>query len=41
MRICRPSKWVLSEEGQKAQKKVWEQLSAKLEGIQPGIMGNV
>ena len=37
----RPAPLVRSEEGAKAQKKVWDELSAKLEKIQPGIMQNV
>ena len=39
--IFRPSPFVRSEEGAKAQVKVWDQLSRKLEVIQPGIMDNV
>ena len=37
----RPAPLVLSEEGVKAQKQIWEELSGKLEAIQPGIMANV
>jgi hypothetical protein len=33
--------WILTEEGKKVQKKVWEELMAKLEGIQVGIMRNL
>ena len=32
---------VTSEDGVKAQKRVYDELSAKLEKIQPGIMDNV
>lgn len=39
--LARPSSWVLSEDGAKTQKKVWEELNAKLEAIQPGITTNV
>ena len=35
------SAFVRSEEGEKAQKKVWRELTEKLEGIAPGIMSNV
>lgn len=38
---CRPSPLVLSEEGAKIQKRVWAEISQKLETIQPGIMANV
>ncbi|KAI4128640.1 MAG: hypothetical protein LQ347_004096 [Umbilicaria vellea] len=44
MSNCRPSATaplVTSPEGVKAQKQVWEELSARLETIQPGIMQNV
>ncbi|KAI4740683.1 NAD(P)-binding protein [Aureobasidium sp. EXF-12298] len=36
-----PSKFVRSEEGRKTQEKVWAELSAKLETIQPGILKNI
>ncbi|MCJ1301959.1 hypothetical protein MMC08_004760 [Hypocenomyce scalaris] len=39
--VSTPAPLVRSEEGAKAQKKVWDELSAKLEKIQPGIMQNV
>ncbi|KAF6217717.1 hypothetical protein HO133_006544 [Letharia lupina] len=39
--IAQPGPLVTSEEGPEIQKKVWDELSAKLEKIQPGIMGNV
>jgi len=39
--LFRPSPFVRSEEGAKMQAKIWAELSAKLETIQPGIMGNV
>ena len=37
----RVSPFVQSEEGKKTQGRIWEELSAKLERIQPGIMNNV
>ena len=39
---CRPARvsdFVLSKEGAKTQKRVWEEVNAKLEKIQPGILG--
>ena len=39
--ITNPSKFVRSAEGKKVQDKVWEELMAKLETIQPGITGNL
>ncbi|MCJ1243828.1 hypothetical protein MMC30_001025 [Trapelia coarctata] len=39
--IGQPSPFVRSEEGAKAQKKVWSELNAKLEKIQPGVVSNV
>ena len=36
-----PAPLVLSDEGAKAQRREWIELSQKLEGIQPGIMANV
>ncbi|UPX11503.1 uncharacterized protein EKO05_0002108 [Ascochyta rabiei] len=39
--IVQPSKYVLSQEGWKDQQRVWTELSAKLEGIQKGIMNNL
>ncbi|KAI4758023.1 NAD(P)-binding protein [Aureobasidium sp. EXF-3400] len=36
-----PSKFVRSEEGRKTQEKVWAELTAKLEAIQPGILKNI
>lgn len=42
--ICvtyRPGQLVVGPEGPETQKKVWDELSAKLEKIQPGIMANV
>ena len=35
------SEFVRSEDGQKAQKKIWKELTEKLEAIEPGIMGQV
>lgn len=39
--VKQPSVFVRSEEGRKAGERVWAELSAKLERIQPGIMGNL
>ncbi|KAK3177909.1 putative secondary metabolism biosynthetic enzyme [Lepraria neglecta] len=39
--VSDPSPLVRSEEGAKAQKQVWDELSQKLENVQPGIMTNV
>ncbi len=39
--ISRPSTFVRSEEGAKTQKRVWSELNAKLEKIQPGILSNI
>lgn len=39
--VTEPSAWVRSEEGAQIQKKVWSELSAILEGIQPGITKNI
>lgn len=39
--MSEPAPLVLGEEGEKAQARVWEELSQKLEKIQPGIMSNV
>ena len=39
--ITDPSKFVRSAEGKKVQDKVWEELMAKLEAIQPGITENL
>jgi retinol dehydrogenase-12 len=36
-----PSKFVRSEEGRKTQEKVWAELTAKLEQIEPGILKNI
>jgi retinol dehydrogenase-12 len=36
-----PSKFVRSEEGRKTQEKVWAELTAKLEQIEPGILQNI
>jgi len=40
-KIAEPSAFVLSEEGSKTQKRVWDELNAKLEKIQPGILSNI
>ena len=37
----RPGPLVVGPEGPEIQKKVWDELAAKLEKIQPGIMNNV
>lgn len=34
-------KFIRSEEGKKVQEKVYEQISRKLESIQPGIFANI
>ena len=39
--ISRPGPLVRGKEGPEIQQRVWNELSAKLEKIQPGIMGNV
>ncbi|KAH0343627.1 NAD(P)-binding protein, partial [Aureobasidium melanogenum] len=36
-----PSKFVRSEEGKRTQERVWAELSAKLEAVQPGILNNI
>jgi len=40
-KITAPSAFVQSEEGSKTQKRVWDELNAKLEKIQPGILSNI
>lgn len=37
----RPSEWVISEESKPVQEQLWRELTAKLEGIHPGIMVNL
>lgn len=37
----RVSAFVRSEEGAEVQKRIWAELSVKLEKIQPGIMSNI
>lgn len=39
--VEQPGPLVIGEEGPEIQKRVWDELSAKLEKIQPGILGNV
>ena len=39
--FSRPSDLVRSAEGKKAQEQVWEELSRKLDTIQPGILNNI
>ena len=39
--IMMPSPFVLSQEGRVTQKRVWEELSQKLEKIRPGVMANL
>ena len=41
LRNYRPAPLVRGEEGPQIQAKVWSELSAKLEKIQPGIMNNI
>jgi len=33
--------WIETEEGKRVQEKIWKELTAKLEGIQPGISKNI
>ncbi len=40
-KVMDPSPLVLSEQGKAAQKRVWEELMEILEGIEPGVTGNV
>ena len=40
-KVMDPSPFVLSEQGKAAQKRVWEELVEILEGIEPGVTGNV
>ena len=40
-KVARVSDFVLSKKGAKTQERVWEELNAKLEAIEPGIMDNV
>ncbi|KAK4447011.1 hypothetical protein QBC34DRAFT_468810 [Podospora aff. communis PSN243] len=40
-KVGKPSDFVLSEEGMQTQKKMWGELTARLERIQPGIMQNL
>ncbi|KAI9799896.1 MAG: hypothetical protein M1833_003818 [Piccolia ochrophora] len=39
--IAEPSAFVRSAEGAETQKRVWQELTQKLESIRPGILGNV
>lgn len=39
--VAEPSEFVRSEEGTRVQKKVWAELTAKLEKIVPGITANL
>lgn len=39
--VAQPSALVRSEEGERAQKKVWAELREILERIQPGVTGNL
>lgn len=39
--FSRPSEWVISEESKPVQEQLWRELTAKLEGIHPGILGNL
>jgi len=40
-KVLEPSRWVRSEQGLKAQKKVYGELLGILEGIKTGITGNI
>ncbi|KAF1982919.1 short-chain dehydrogenase/reductase-like protein [Aulographum hederae CBS 113979] len=40
-KVAGPSRWVRSEEGREAQKRVWEEVVGILEGVVPGIGGIV
>jgi retinol dehydrogenase 12 len=40
-KVVPPSAYVLSEEGQKMQKRVWAELCEKLEAIEPGVTDNL
>jgi len=39
--VTEPSEFVRSEEGARVQKKVWAELTAKLETIMPGVTANL
>ena len=39
--FSRPSEWVISDESKPVQEQLWRELTAKLEAIHPGIMGNL
>ena len=41
MVIKRMSNFVMSPEGAETQKRLWREVSEKLEKIQPGIVGNI
>jgi NAD(P)-dependent dehydrogenase (short-subunit alcohol dehydrogenase family) len=40
-KILDPAPLVLSPEGKEVQKRIWKELSEKLEELQPGILGNI
>lgn len=40
-KVASVSDFVLSQKGAKTQERVWDELNAKLEKIQPSILGNV
>lgn len=40
-KVAKVSDFVLSQKGVTTQERVWEELSAKLDEIEPGILGNV
>jgi len=40
-KVGQVSRWVRSQEGVRAQEKVYEELVAILEGIDPGVTGNI
>jgi hypothetical protein len=40
-KVVPPSPFVLSEKGRKLQKRVWAELTEKLEAIEPGVTSNL
>ncbi|KAK0739879.1 hypothetical protein B0T21DRAFT_347139 [Apiosordaria backusii] len=40
-KVVQPSSFVLSDEGKRAQKRVWEELVDILEGVEKGVTGNI
>ncbi|PHH59773.1 hypothetical protein CDD81_2577 [Ophiocordyceps australis] len=39
--VAEPSEWVRSEEGKRVQRRVWEEVVERVEGIVPGVSGNI